>query len=305
MTWQAVARKDFQDAVRSYWVWGLSALFITVLALPPVLIVLDVIQVGAAQGGENGELTTDIFVFLMRDTMTVLVPIIAIVVAYASIAGERDSGTLKLLLSLPHSRRDVVAGKVTGRSGVVVLPILLGFVVAAFVFLLTPVSLSGGSFAMFAVLTAILGVIFVAIAVGVSAGAQSSRRAMIGTVGVYVLFTLLWNQFADGVIRLLEDHTGLAADFRVPFHLFLKVLNPTQAYKTLVARLFVDDPVQARVNLMGGGGLQGALNRQAYAQQLTDGVPIYLTDEFIVILLLVWIVAAPVAGYLVFRETDL
>lgn len=306
MTWEAVTQKDFQDAVRSYWLWGLSALFIVIIALPPVLIVLDVIQIGAQrQAGGNGELTTDLFVFLMRDTMTLLVPLIAIIVAYAAIAGERDSGTLKLLLSLPHSRRDVVTGKVLGRSGVVVLPILAGFVVAAFVFLLTPVTLKPESFFLFAVLTGLLGVVFVAIAVGVSAGARTSRRAMIGTVGVYVLFSLFWNQFASGLISLLEDHTGVAADVRVPLHLFLKVLNPTQAYKTLVARVITENQVGARVNLLGGSGLQGALNRQAYAQQLGDSVPIYLTDEFVFLLLLAWLVAAPFVGYLVFRDADL
>jgi hypothetical protein len=107
MTWEVVARKDFQDAVRSHWLWALSALFVAVLAFPPALIIADIIQIGQASEGLN----TDLFVFLMRDTMTLLVPIIAIVLAYASVTGERDSGTLKLLLSLPHSRRDVVAGK--------------------------------------------------------------------------------------------------------------------------------------------------------------------------------------------------
>ena len=32
MTWQAIARKDFRDAVRSKWLWGLSAVFIGLFA---------------------------------------------------------------------------------------------------------------------------------------------------------------------------------------------------------------------------------------------------------------------------------
>jgi ABC-2 type transport system permease protein len=227
MTWEAVARKDFQDAVRSHWLWGLSGLFIIVLALPPALIVADIIQIG-----QGGDLNTDLFVFLMRDTMTLLVPIIAIVLAYASITGERDSGTLKLLLSLPHSRRDVVVGKALGRGAVMVLPVLAGFVVAAVVFLATPVSLNAGPFFMFAVLSAGIGLVFIGVAVGISSGTGSSRASMISAVGVYVVFTLFWNQFANGVIDLLTNHAGLEGAGRVKLHLFLKVVNPTQAYKS-------------------------------------------------------------------------
>jgi ABC-2 type transport system permease protein len=300
MTWEAVARKDFQDAVRSHWLWALSALFVSVLALPPALIIADVIQVGQGEG-----LNTDLFVFLMRDTMTLLVPIIAVVLAYAAITGERDSGTLKLLLSLPHSRRDVVVGKAVGRGAVIVLPVLAGFVVAALVFLATPVSLNAGTFFGFALLSAVIGVVFVAIAVGISAGARSGRASMIGAVGVYVLFTLFWNQFANGIVRLLNDYAGVEGASRVKLHLFLKVLNPSQAYKTLVARLFTEDPVAARVNLVGGQGLQSQLNAQMYAQALGDSVPFYLSDVFVGLVLVAWLVAAPAVGYLVFREADL
>jgi ABC-2 type transport system permease protein len=301
VTWEVVARKDFQDAVRSYWLWGLSALFIIVLALPPALIVADIINVG--RGG--GNLNTDLFVFLMRDTMTLLVPIIAIVLAYASITGERDSGTLKLLLSLPHSRRDVVAGKAIGRGAVMVLPVIAGFVVAAVVFLATPVSLNASPFFLFAVLSAGIGLVFIGIAVGISSGTGSSRGSMIGAVGIYVVFTLFWNQFADGLIGLLNDYAGVSGAGRVKLHLFLKVLNPTQAYKTLVARLFTDSPVAARVNLIGGSGIQGQLNAQLYAQSLGESVPFYLSDPFVVMLLLAWLVAGPAIGFYVFRDADL
>ena len=300
MTWEVVARKDFQDAVRSQWLWALSALFVTVLALPPALIIADVINIGGGEG-----LNTDLFVFLMRDTMTLLVPIIAVVLAYASVTGERDSGTLKLLLSLPHSRRDVVAGKAVGRGAVIVLPVLAGFVVAAVVFLATPVSLNAGPFFAFALLSAVIGVVFVAIAVGVSAGARSSRGSMIGAVGVYVVFTLFWNQFTNGAVRLLNDYAGVEGATRVKLHLFLKVLNPTQAYKTLVARLFTDGPVPARVNLVGGSGLQSQLNAQLYAEALGDSVPFYLSDPFVAVLLAAWLVAAPALGYYAFRDADL
>ena len=305
MTWIAIARKDFQDAVRSYWLWGLSAIFVGVLATPPALIFFDVIQVSAQQG-QNGGLTTDLYVFLMRDTMTLLVPIIAIVVAYASVVGERESGTLKLLLSLPHSRRDVVVGKAVGRGGVVLLPVVVGFAAAALVFLVIPVSFRADSYFAFAGLTVALAAVFVAIAVGVSAAAQTSRRAVIGTVGLYVAFTLFWNQFSNGVRQLLTEYANVGSEVWVPVHLFVKLLNPTQSYKTLVIRIFADDPVAARLNLVGGSNfLQRSINQQVYSDALGGTLPIYLSDPAVAVYFLAWLVAVPALGYLAFRDADL
>jgi len=51
--------------------------------------------------------------------VTLFLPLVAIFAGYAAISKERTGGSLKLLLSLPHSRKDVIIGKVVGRCGVV------------------------------------------------------------------------------------------------------------------------------------------------------------------------------------------
>lgn len=295
MTWTAIARKDFRDAIRSYWLWGLSALFVVFFTVPAFFFA-D--RIGTAAQDQGAQLTSDAFVGILAEINAFFVPVIAVVVAYAAIAGERDSGTLKLLLSLPHSRLDVVAGKAVGRGGIVVLPVLAGFAVASITFLVTPVTFNAWNYVLFAILTAGLGVIFVALAVGVSAGSRSSRRAMIGTVTAYVLFTLFWNRSTQGLVRLLSDHAGLEAGTLVRVHLFAKILNPTQAYKTLVYRL-TSPAIDARVGLLGG------IEGQFYKQELGGSLPPYLSDPTVVLVLAAWIVVPLVLGYLVFRDADL
>lgn len=295
MTWEAVARKDFQDSIRSWWLWGLSAVFVVFYTVPAYFFYREI---GRAIVEQGEEITSTAFIDIMASINAFFIPIIAIVIAYAAVAGERDSGTLKLLLSLPHSRRDVVLGKVVGRSAVIVIPAILGLGASAVVFALTPVTLEAGEYAAFTLLSAVLGVIFVALAVGISAAARTSRRAMIGTVGVYVLFTLFWGRFASGIARLANEYTNASTETVVQLQLFVLLINPSEAYQSLSATLWTEETLFARASVFGG------FESQLYAQVL-EPLPAYFSDPAVVVLFLVWLIVPPVLGYLAFREDDL
>jgi ABC-2 type transport system permease protein len=60
-----------------------------------------------------------------------IVPVLALVASYLAIAGERESGTLKLLLGMPPTRREVVLGKLLGRLAVTTTAIVVAFTVGA------------------------------------------------------------------------------------------------------------------------------------------------------------------------------
>jgi len=303
VSWEAVARKDVQDARRSYWLWGLAVLLSALLSLGPVLVAAGFIQINQPQDGPG--VTTDFYIQLMLGVLTFMVPIVAIVLAYASITDERDSGSLKLLLSLPHSRLDVVVGKAVGRGAVVSTAILIAFVVAAVTLLATPFTFAFGNYVAFALLTVVLGLAFVGLAVGLSAASDSSRQSMSATVTMFVLFSLVWGRFVDGLRSLLSNNTGLTPQTLVPLDLFIRILNPAEAYRTLALSLLSGDPLAARVGLVGGGGLQGQFTRMGFAQALGESVPFYLSDPVVALILVLWIVAVPLAGYWVFEETDL
>ncbi|MEM4781918.1 MAG: ABC transporter permease [Halalkalicoccus sp.] len=296
MSWQAIARKDFQDSIRSGWVIGLSLVF---LVLFVALSYFFAEGVGGAVAQETGEqLSSDSFIGLLSTFIAFLIPIVAIVLAYAAVAGERDSGTLKLLLALPHSRRDVLLGKIVGRSAVIVLPVLLGFLGAAVVFLVTPVTLELGNYVLFALLSALLGVVFVSLAVGISAAASTRRQAMLGNVGVFVTFALFWGSFAEGLVSLLDEYTDVGFETLVEIQLATRLLNPTDAYQSLAAILWTGDDLGARVALFGG------FAAEIYADAL-DPLPAYFSDPAVALVFLAWLVVPPVLGYLVFRDADL
>lgn len=296
MSWQAIARKDFADSVRSGWVIGLSIVF---LVLFVALSYFFAAGVGGAVVEQTGEqLSSDAFISLLASFIGLMIPLVAVVLAYASVAGERDSGTLKLLLSLPHSRRDVVLGKIVGRSAVIVLPILVGFVAAAIVFLITPVTFEVGNYVAFALLSALLGIVFVCLAVGISAASGSRRQAMLGNVGIYVIFALFWGSFAEGLVSLLDEYTDTGFETLIQLQLATRLLNPTDAYQSLAAILWTGDALGARAALFGG------FAGEIYADAL-DPLPAYFSDPVVALVFLAWLALPPVLGYLVFRDADL
>ncbi|KZN25356.1 ABC transporter permease [Haladaptatus sp. R4] len=292
MTWQSVARKDFRDAVRSRWLWVLTGLFVVVFAVPPIIaFVLD-------NGGNAGQ-NTNQYISLMEQGTAILIPLISIVIGYAAITRERESGTLKLMLSLPHSRDDVVLGKVLGRSGVVGISIVIGFVVAAVILLLTSLQFKVVDYILFALLTLLLGLVFVGLSVGISATAKTGRRAMIGAVTLYIAFLVFWSGLANLVASLLGRYAGIGIPGRVSTMLFIRLLNPVTAYKTLVNSLIYSSHIDARIVLFDG------LIRTTVASVLGNSLPIYFSDAFVLIYLLFWLFIPVAIGYSIFRRAEL
>ena len=228
MSWRAVAWKDFEDAVRSYWLWGLSALFVLVVTGSAFVLgdaTQGTVSSSAVVGALNGFFVTS------------LVPLIAVVMGYRAVVGEHESGSLKLLLSLPHSRADVVFGKVVGRAGAVAVPIAVGFLLPLVVFVATGVTVEFGRYVGFTALVALLGTVFVSLAVGVSAAATTGRRAIAGVVALYFLLVPLWGavQLPLRFMLLGGYPSWLSWLPLTPPELLrlLRLLNPTGSFKVV------------------------------------------------------------------------
>ncbi|KTG07999.1 hypothetical protein AUR64_01855 [Haloprofundus marisrubri] len=271
MSWQAIAQKDFEDAVRSRWMLGLTAFFVLLIAAAAYFV-----RPGPGQTFSSNQLLG-----LVSGTLvTTLIPLIALVMAYSAIVGERDSGSLKLLLSLPHSRADVVFGKVAGRSLALAVPIVVGFVLPALLLALGPLQFDALSYIGYTLLTVFLGVVFVAIAVGFSAAMASQRLAVAGAIALYFLFVPLWGavRFPLQIYLVMGGGPGWLPVAGQDLFTAFQLLNPNAAFK-----------------IISGAFLNGELfTGQSLQLQLAA-----------VGMLLVWLTVPPLLGFLRFEASDL
>jgi ABC-2 type transport system permease protein len=239
MSWQAIARKDFRDARRSYWLWGLSALFILLVAGVAALLAY-----ASDLFGVEALTSSTLLTFLNGSVITWIVPLIAIVMAYSAIVGERESGSLRLLLAPPHSRRDVVVGKFLGRTAAVVVPVLVGFLLPAIVFAIF-VEFEAIKYVGFTVLSSIVAVVFVALAVGVSASVAAERIALLALLAVYLVFIVVWGsiqiplRFAIGLGGYPDSLQWIPVEPQTLLDI-LRVVNPTGAFKILTNNFLND-----------------------------------------------------------------
>ncbi len=101
-----VAAKEFRDRLRNRWVIGVALTF-TALALV-------IAYFGTAQQGTVGFHSIELTIASLVSLVIYLVPLIALMLGFDAIVGERERGSLGLLLSMPVTRTEVLIGKYCG-----------------------------------------------------------------------------------------------------------------------------------------------------------------------------------------------
>lgn len=253
-----VAKKDFQDAIRSLTLAAVVGAFTAFLA----------------------------FFTYYKFTMTPMTPtnasdlyrpaanvvtVIGTLLGYKSIVGERESGSLKFLLGMPHTRRDVVFGKFIGRAAVVVVTVVVGFVVVSPHYAVLADSPSLTAYAGLVGKLLVPGVIFVAVALAFSAANRSATVATWGAIVLAIVFAFAW----ETVLNIIESFM-LPPDAAIPnWFRFITRLNP---------KFFYID---------------------ANTLQLGDSAPFYLEPWFGGVIVAGWLLIPLGLAYLLFERSDL
>ena len=214
-----IARKEFRDRMRSRWVLAVAAIF--------GVFALVIAYFGAAQSGAVGFKGMELTIASLTSLVIYLVPLIALILGYDAIIGERERGSLDLLLSLPITRLELLLGKYLGLALALAASTVAGFGLAG-------LALSYGigldalyHYAGFMLSTLLMGLAFLSIALLVSVLATNKVAASGAAVVLWFFFVLVYDLILLGILVATEGrYTGAA--FPV-----LLLLNPADIFRIL------------------------------------------------------------------------
>ncbi|ACL73643.1 ABC-type transport system involved in multi-copper enzyme maturation, permease component [Thioalkalivibrio sulfidiphilus HL-EbGr7] len=216
-----VAGKEFRDGMRNRWILAITLAF--------ALLAMGLAWFGAAASGGVGFTRISTTIVSLASLAVFLIPLIALMLAYDSIVGEEEKGTLLLLMTYPLSRTGLLAGKFLGHGAILALSTLLGFGIAAVLIVTlaeqaTFANLSG-PFSLFILSAILLGLVFLALAYLVSVLTRDKARAAGLALLTWFMFVLVYDLTLLGV--LVGTQGRLDGDvFRV-----LLLLNPTDVFR--------------------------------------------------------------------------
>lgn len=216
---KVIANKEFRDRIRNRWVIAVAIIF-TAFALA-------IAYFGSAQQGEVGLRNIEVTIASLVSLVIYLIPLIALILGYDAIVGERERGSLDLLLSMPITRLELLLGKFLGLSAALATATLAGF---GLVGLLLAYQIDMNAlyhYAGFMFSAILLGMVFLSLAVMVSVMSKDRARASGAAISVWFLFVLVYDLILLGVLVLSGGSFGEAL-----FPLLL-LLNPADIFRIL------------------------------------------------------------------------
>jgi ABC-type transport system involved in multi-copper enzyme maturation permease subunit len=277
----SVAKKEFMDNLWNKWILALTAIFIiTTIAAS----YLAGGQAGTASGFGGMEDT----VASLLGISSLLVPIIAIMLGYATISGEAESGALHVVLSYPVRRIEVLLGKFLGLSFVLVFSILLGFGIGGIIIVATAGADAVGGFLAFIGITILLGMLYLSLAMLASSFAKK-RSTSLG-LGVLIFF---WGMIYGMIVFGLYLGAGGSIE---------DILNPTTGIYALPdwiwASIYASPMDMSQMAAMMAFGVTQFFGFNVVA-------PDFMSLGTLVFAMFLWTIIPLILAYFLFKKRDI
>ena len=270
MSWRHIARRDLHQARRSAGSWLLTCLSL-------------VLYVGYALVHTYlGAHSFEAFVGGLSNVTAMTLPVFGLLLGYKSVVHERKSGSIFLTLSGPQSRHNLVVGTLVGRVVVLLVPTVVSIALAGVVGALRYGTQGALFYPWFVFGTALFGIAFVALAVGLSMATTADRRITLGALGGYVLLGPFWNSVHTlGLLFLHRFNLSVLSDMPA-WALLVRLWAPTEAYYRILHMGF---DIEQATQYVGG--------------------PLYVDWWMGLVALLAWCTVPVVLGFHRFRTADL
>ena len=138
--------------------------------------------------------------------LQLLLPLLIILLGFSTFAGERESGTLRQVLSLGVDRRDLALGKALGVAGALGLLLVPAVLLGSAALTAAEAATEGGG-AIRTLLTAAVYLLylgaFVGVTLAVSARSRSAQLALVSLLGFWVFVCLMAPRAATDIARAI------------------------------------------------------------------------------------------------------
>lgn len=222
MEWKQIltlAAKEFRDRMRNRWVLAVALVF-TVFSLV-------ITYFGGAQQGQLGFRSIEFTIASLVSLVIYLIPLIALLLGFDAVVGERERGSLDLLLALPITRLELLLGKYLGLAAALTLSTLSGFGLVALL-LFNQFSWAGlYHYLGFMVSSVLLGLAFLSLAVLMSVIARERTRASGLAIAIWFFFVLIFD------LLLLGGLVTTGGSYGGDAFAYLLLLNPADVFRIL------------------------------------------------------------------------
>ncbi|MFZ5550277.1 MAG: ABC transporter permease [Pseudomonadota bacterium] len=215
--------KEFRDRIRNRWVLAVAGVF-TVFSLA-------IAWFGGAQQGAVGLQSAEATIASLVSLVIYLIPLIALLLGFDAVVGERERGSLDLLLALPITRGELLLGKYLGLAAALTLSTLAGFAAVA-VLMGRQLGANGlYHYLGFMLSSVLLGLAFLSLAVLLSVLARDRTRASGLAIALWFGFVLVFDLLLLGA--LVASGGQMAGWWGGDAFAYLLLLNPADVFRIL------------------------------------------------------------------------
>jgi Cu-processing system permease protein len=230
---KVIAGKECRERIRNWWVLAVALIF--------ALFALAIAYFGSAQQGAVGFRGIDVTIASLVSLVIYLVPLISVILGYDAIVGEKERGSLELLLSMPITRFEILLGKYLGLSAALACATAIGFGAG-----LLPLASELGRNDLFHYLgfvgsAILMGMAFLSLSLWLSVIAQDRMRASGMAIALWFFFVLIFDLLLMGLLVVSKGTLGSG------MFAALLMLNPADVFRLL--NIFSSQQVQTMYGL--------------------------------------------------------
>ena len=195
-TIKVLIEKELLDSIRNRWFYTFLAIF---MVLSFSIIYMGIIK-NTGLGFESFNKTTA----SLLNLILFLVPMITLLLGSTSISGEREHGTMNLMLSKPISAVEFIFGKYCGMATALILTITVGFGLMGMVVAFKVSIADAKSYLIFVMLSILLVLSFLSISMLISVLAKKRITAIIVSTIIWFFFILIYDLIVMAAANLFE-----------------------------------------------------------------------------------------------------